>query len=146
MAVNQRHPLYTGAGRSITGLATAGITGGRFVVISGAKETGDTGGGALRVATAGANPDRVLGVSAHDAAAGERLPVYVDGEHNVTAGAAITAGQLLTSDGTGSAVPYVAATVDPTATTPQPVPPRAPVGIALDDAAAGAQVPVSLLR
>lgn len=105
-------PLYEDADR-ITGRATAAITGGRFVQISGDLEASpllnagspSTTGGNVKVATCGAGV-KAFGVASMDAAAdGDKILVYTgDLVLPVTAGGTVTAGQQVESDSTGRAI------------------------------------------
>jgi hypothetical protein len=102
-------PFYK-PGREITCQASATITGKRFVVISGNRQSGPglsstTEGSNYVVAQAGAGV-RAFGVSGHDAASGEKVKVLRAGNVlPVTAGANITAGQEVESDAAGKAIP-----------------------------------------
>lgn len=121
-------PLFD-KGDSLTGKATAAVTGARFLRISAAPDATD-GNFAVAHATSGGP---VFGISAHDAAVGQ----YVGIHHQpaivteVETGAAITAGSLLQSSATGTAVPYAAGAGVQAA------------GLALNDAPSGGKVLVS---
>jgi hypothetical protein len=127
--VNDAIPYYED-GDELTGLATAAVTGKRFVVISGNKPAS---GEAVAVAPAGAGA-KALGVAMWDAAINKRVTVKtVNSGHclPVTAGAGgVAAGDSVTSDATGAAVTAAGGA-------------RA-LGIALTAAAAGADAPISL--
>ncbi|EPP4961982.1 DUF2190 family protein [Escherichia coli] len=79
----------------------------------------------------------VLGVAEVDAAAGDLTPVSVLGIIAVEAGAAITRGQRIQSDGNACAVPQTAASGD--------TPAGISAGIALDEALAEGDV-IRILR
>lgn len=105
---------YFDPGDDLTGQATADITGGRFLKVSGPKQVGsqalasDTLGGSILVAHADAD-DPVIGVSTYDVASGSKIPV-VRGHKvfPVEAGAAMTAGERVQSDATGRAITLAA--------------------------------------
>jgi hypothetical protein len=101
------------AGKPFTLTASAAVTGGRVVVVSGAGT----------VANAGADATSPVGVAAFDAELGEKVTVYpLKGAiHKLTAGAAIAAGARIATlaggkvDDTGTntfAVALTAATAD----------------------------------
>lgn len=113
-------------GDTITAHATAAVTGGRFVRISGNRVDDN-----YAVAPAVAGPN-VFGVASRDKATGDKVMVFTAGIIEVEAGAALTAGTRVTSDANGAAV---AATGAAGATV-------AFVGIVLADVAAGARGPV----
>lgn len=105
-------PLYDDADH-LTGAATAAITGGRFVAISGAFQSSPllnattvaVDGGNMQIATCGAGA-KAIGVAAYDAAAtGDKIHVY-SGRQVVpcTAGATVAAGAEVESDSTGRAI------------------------------------------
>lgn len=121
---NQAVPFWTPA-QALTAHAGVALTGKRFVRVSGPR----VGGNVQVNHSAGAD---VLGVAAYDSPAGDKVTVNAVGIVPVTAAAAITAGQRVTSDATGQAA---VATGAAGATV-------AYAGIAVDDAAAGADVPV----
>jgi hypothetical protein len=120
-------PLFDKAD-SVTAVATAPVTGARFVRVSAARATTGDFNQSLRVAPAGAG-NAVFGISAHDAASGETVGVHHQPAiiTEVEAGAALTAGTVVASDATGRAVPYVAGAGVFSA------------GTVLDDAALGAK-------
>ena len=98
---------------TLTRRAAGAITDGRFVTISGNQAGAD---------------DQVLGVAMSDAAAGKGFPVLALGTVQMTAGAAISAGDAVISDANGLPVPKGSgANV---------------IGVALDDAAAGDAVTI----
>lgn len=128
MATNEAVPYWDQAD-TITCHAAAAITGKRFVGISAARTGGNPT--VTHAAAAGAQPSRV-GVAAYDAPAGSKVTVYTGTQVvPVTAGAALTAGQSLTSSATGAAVDAAAGPV---------------LGTAYDDAANGTDTPVKLAR
>lgn len=142
-------------GANLPGFATAAVSAGRFVAVTGPK----TAQGDYAVAHAGSGV-RALGVSERDAlgptdaqgrtvAASDwrrRFNIVRRGAiARVTAGAALTAGQFVMSDATGQAVVYTPPTVDPTATTAQPVPAEpAALGRVLNTVALGEVAEVDL--
>jgi predicted RecA/RadA family phage recombinase len=86
-------PKFT-PGAAITCSASAAVTGGRLVVVTGNRLIGpadDT------------SSARVIGVAGFDAPAGESVTVYTRGSgvHPLTAGAAIAAGDKVTSAAAG---------------------------------------------
>lgn len=86
-------------GDTITCHASAAVTGGRFVGVSGAPVDGNP-----RVAHAGA-AGRVIGVAARDAATGAKVMVFAGPGTivPVEAGATLAAGADVSSDATGRA-------------------------------------------
>lgn len=128
MATNPAVPFWD-EGNTLTCHASAAVTGKRFVTISGARVDGNP-----RVNHAvGSATAKALGVSAYDAASGAKVTVYSGPGivMPVTASGAITAGQDVYS------------TADGKATATQPTGAR-PAGIALDDAADGADAVIKL--
>lgn len=105
---------YYEPGTRITGKASAGITGKRFLKISGNRTSGPlvqstqsndtTEGGVYQVAQATANTDFVIGVAGWDAASGELVPIISEGVVTVTSGAAITAGLPVMTDAAGKVI------------------------------------------
>ncbi len=89
-------------GVAITHHAAAAIVGARFVSLTGAEPVGGT----PVVAPSGAAARTVEGVSAQDAAAGEKVGVHnAEGQHiPVEAGAALVAGNLVAPGAGGVAV------------------------------------------
>jgi hypothetical protein len=125
-------PLFD-KGDNVTGVATAAVTGARFLRISAARTvapvTSLTGYHQMfSVAHAGAG-NAPVGISMHDAATGETVGIHHQPAiiTEVEAGAALTSGTLVMSDATGRAVPYVAGAGVFAA------------GTCLDDAATGAK-------
>lgn len=126
-------PLYK-AGNSIPSTASAAITGGQLVGISGSGT----------VAPTGANQASWVGVAAFDAASGERVTVHAGGVQRILAAGAVTAGDLLVASGTAGRVSTLAAVTTPTAADVTNT--RAIVGTALTTAADGALVEVQMER
>lgn len=79
-------------GQALVHSASATITGGSLVAVSG----NDT------VATAGANVVTWLGVAAFDVATGDRLTIYTGGVQELKASGAIVAGALVESAAAGA--------------------------------------------
>lgn len=116
-------PLYT-PGQAITLKASASITGGRVVAISGDGT----------VATAGADSVAWVGVAANDAALNDNVTIYSGGVQYCVASGAITAGDAIECAAAG-AVSTAASTTFATH-----------LGTALKSAADGAKVPVHFNR
>lgn len=116
-------PIYK-PGQAMTFKASAAITGGQLLVISGDNT----------VAPSGAGSTAVVGVAAFDAAVNDNLTVYAGGVQVVEASGAITAGSPVISGAAGT----VAASALP--------PDGQQVGIATEAAAAAAQVRVQFGR
>jgi Uncharacterized conserved protein (DUF2190) len=109
-------------GQRWTSTASATITGGQLLAVSGSDTVGP----------AGANSIAVVGVAAHDAASGEKLTVFSPKIAVLTASGAITAGAQVVPAAAG-AVSALAAVTTPT---PADVTnSRAIVGVALTTAA-----------
>jgi len=107
-------------GQTVTGHAEADVLANRFVAVSGPRVDGNP-----QVShVAGA---RVAGVASVSKAAGSKVMFWADGVLAVEAGAALTAGQAVESDGQGRAIPHASGEV---------------AGIAWDDVAAGAVGPI----
>lgn len=106
---------YKEEGSAVTAKVTANVTGKTFVKISGNRTGGGAGGlstdlaNVYQVAPAGAG-ERAIGVARQDAANGSLVGVYTRPGIivPVTAGASITAGQEVQSNGTGQAIPLAA--------------------------------------
>lgn len=111
-------------GQSLPLTASATITGGQLVAVSGVST----------VAPAGAASTAVIGVAAFDAASGDKVTVHTGGVHSCTASGAITAGQPVIAGAAGT----VAASATP--------PAGQQVGVALTTAADGAAVEVYFTR
>lgn len=96
-------------GKNLTAVATAAVTGKRFVAISGNRSTASATAGNLSVAHATA-AGRIAGVSQADAAVGALVGVLRGNSRvvPVTAGAAITAFQEVEVGAAGVAVPKAA--------------------------------------
>lgn len=92
-------PLYV-PGKVFTSTASATVTGGDLLVVS----------GTATVAKASAAGQAVIGVAAHDAAANTRVSVYGRGMiHETVATGTVTAGDQVGSSGTAGQVGTVAA-------------------------------------
>lgn len=142
---------YYDAGADISGHASVAMSGKRFCVIAATRRAGgpagisDTGDGNVVVGVPALGA-RIFGVTSHDVALNGkvnimRAPKVVP----VRAGAAMTANTEVMTNAAGEAVVYTPPTIDPAATTPQPVPRTpAPVGVLLADVAAGADAQVAL--
>lgn len=95
-------PVYTGGVKPFTKTASAAITGGQVVAVSGVGS----------VAPAGAGSAVSVGVAAHDVASGGRVTVWplVQCEHEVTV---VAAGTITAGDGviTGAAGTVATATI-----------------------------------
>jgi hypothetical protein len=136
---NLANPFYD-EGDEVTGYCTAAVTGMTFVKISGPRQPGGPNlvnsaitdsvvGGTISVAPAGAG-DKVLGVAMYDQSLGNLVPIFRSPKvMPVTAGAAITAGQEVQSDGNGNAIPVAAGR---------------PAGLAFDSCASGGIAQISL--
>lgn len=128
MATNPAVPFWDEC-NTITCHASETLTGKRFVHVSGAR----TDGNPTVDHSVGAAGKRALGVTARDAASGEKVSVITGPGIvlDVTTAEAVDAGDLIYSDADGKAVD----------TQPSGA---LPAGLALDDAAQGADVPVKL--
>lgn len=140
---------------TVTGQATAAVTGKRFVVVSGPRIGGGIAGGSsvvttpqiagydtttlsgdisdvYQVAPAATSGSAVLGVAGQDIPVGQVNLIYKVGQGHilpVTAGAAITAGQEVQTDAQGRAIPLAGGKA---------------VGYAVDSAASGADAEIVL--
>lgn len=105
-------------GQSVTFTASADVTGGRLVAVTGNRTVGP----------AGADSAAVVGVAGFDAKAGERVTVFTraGGVHRLTASAAIAAGVKVSSAAAGT-IQTIGATTNP-------------VGLALEAATAADDV------
>ena len=105
-------------GQSVTFTASADVTGGRLVAVTGNRTVGP----------AGADSAAVVGVAGFDAKAGERVTVFTraGGVHRLTASAAIAAGVKVSSAADGK-IQTIGATTNP-------------VGLALEAATAADDV------
>lgn len=131
-------PIRT-PGDALVSTASATITGGTIVSVSGNGT----------VATAGATALNWVGVAAFDASANESVTVYTGGVQEVTASGAITAGDVVVTAASGqvSTVAATTATATATASTQTDINnTRAIVGVALTTAATGAKVRVKFER
>lgn len=108
---------------TITGYASAALTGKRFVRVTGARTDGLP---TLAVPAAG---DRCVGVASRDVALGGKVMFATEGVWPVTAGAVLTAGQEVQTDADGRAIPLAAGKA---------------LGVVLDDVANGADAPIKL--
>jgi hypothetical protein len=136
---NLANPFYD-EGDEITGYCTAAVTGMTFVKISGARQPGGPNlvggaitdsvvGGNVSIAPAGAG-DKVFGVAVYDQVLGNLVPVFRSPKvMPVTAGAALTAGVEVQSDGNGNAIPAASGKA---------------AGLALDACASGGIAQISL--
>lgn len=99
-------------GEDITGHATAAVTGKRFLRISANRTSGpglsNTAEGSVYSVAPAAAGGEVIGVAKYDAPLNSKVGVIRGGIVPVTAGAALTAGQAVQSDGTGQAIPLAA--------------------------------------
>jgi phosphotransferase system HPr-like phosphotransfer protein len=125
-------PIRT-PGDALVSTASASITGGTLVAVSGNGT----------VATAGANAQNWIGVAAFDAVSGDSVTVYASGVQELTASGAITAGDLVVAAASGK-VSSLAAVTTPTAGDVNGS--RAIVGVALTTAADTAKVRVKFER
>ena len=120
-------------GDSFTRSASAAITGGQLVGVSGSGT----------VAPTTAAQASWLGVAAFDANSGDNVTIFAGGVQRVTASGAVTAGDLLVAAASGQ-VSTLAAVTTPTAGDVTNT--RAIVGLALTTAANGALVEVKFAR
>lgn len=112
-------PIYQ-PGQAVTLKASAAVTGGRIVEVSGNGT----------VAHAAAGSVKTVGVAAFDSPADGNVTIFTGGVQSVTTGGAVTAGALVDAGATGF---VVAGTT-------------APLGVALTTATSGAQVRVLFNR
>lgn len=118
-------PLHT-PGKAITRQASAAITAGQLVAVSGSGT----------VAPAAAASTTWLGVAAFDAAVGQQVTVFSEGVQRIVSAGAITAGSNVEAGAAGTVTTHTNGTNDVQI-----------VGLALTTvAAAGLLVEVSLLR
>lgn len=125
-------PLFT-PGQDFTSQASAAITGGQLLAVSGSGT----------VAPAGANAANWLGVATQDASNGDKVGVTSGGIQRLTASGAVTAGDVLVAAASGQ-VSTLAAVTTPTAADVTNT--RAIVGIALTTAANGTLVEIKMER
>ena len=107
-------------GQSITAVALTDLVGGRYVAVRGTPVDGN-----VRVGYPAASGDPVLGLTAYDVKAGQRVTLWTAGVLDIEAGATITAGTHLQANATGQAIPLASGTR---------------VGTSWDDAASGARL------
>lgn len=100
MATNEALPVFK-PGQSITYLASAAVTGGRLVEITGDRE----------VAHATADSAKVVGIAAWDAVAGREVTVHSGGVLPLLASGTVTAGDRVSAAADGK----VATTAEGTA-------------------------------
>jgi hypothetical protein len=96
-------PIYK-PGQALTLKASATITAGQVVAVSGVGT----------VAPAGANAGNVVGVAAFDAVTNDNVTVYAGGVQNVLASGTVTAGDIVVAGAAGT-VATLAAVTTPTA-------------------------------
>lgn len=125
-------PIYLEPGDTVTCTAAAAVTGSRFV-----KATAGGLGNRPSVTPAGAG-DTAYGVAHYDAASGDSVPVKRVGTHGVTAGAALSAGDLVSVGADGKAVKATAIDIAGSVA-PTPV-----AGICVADTALNAIAPITL--
>lgn len=126
-------PLFK-PGQSQTRQASAAITGGQLVGVSGSGT----------VAPTGANQVSWVGVAAFDAANGDQVTVHSGGVQRILAAGAVTAGDLVVASATAGRVSTLAAVTTPTPADVTNT--RAIVGTALTSAADGELVEVQMDR
>lgn len=118
-------PLHL-PGKAFTRQASASITAGQLVIVSGNGTVAPSSGASAAW----------LGVAAQDASNGDKLTVFAEGVQLLTAGSGgVTAGQLVEAAASGAVVTHTNGTNDYNV-----------VGLALTTASAGNKVQVSLLR
>lgn len=106
-------------GQQITYTASAAVTGGRVVEVTGNRQVGP----------AGAGSKKVCGVAGFDAKQGEQVTVYDGGVQVLVASAAVAAGDRVAAAANGMVAKATAG--------------QAPVGLALTGGAANQQIEVS---
>ena len=112
-------PIYS-PGQTITLKASAAITGGQLVEVTGSGTVGP----------AGLASTKVVGVAAFDAAINDSVAIFCGGVQHGTASGAITAGAIVQAGASG--------TINAAST--------APIGIALTSAADTADVRIQMTR
>jgi len=120
-------------GQAITLKASAAVTAGQLVAVTGAGTVGP----------AGANAANWVGVAGFDAAINDNVTIYAAGVHSVTASGTVTAGDVVTPGAAGTVATLAAVT------TPTPADvtnTRAVVGVALTTATSGNKVRVVFTR
>jgi hypothetical protein len=120
-------------GQAITLKASAAVTGGQIVAVTGVGTVGP----------AGANAVNWIGVASTDAAINDNVTIYADGVQSVTASGTVTAGDLVVCAAAG-AVSSLAAVTTPTAADVTNT--RAIVGVAISTATNGNKVRVKFDR
>lgn len=120
-------------GQAITLKASAPITGGQIVVVTGVGTVGP----------ADANAVNWIGVASNDAATNDNVTIYADGVQSVTTSGTVTAGDLVVCAAAG-AVSTLAAVTTPTAADVTNT--RGIVGVALSTATTGLKVRVKFDR
>jgi hypothetical protein len=120
-------------GQALVSTASATITGGQLVAVSGVST----------VAPAGANATNVLGVAAFDAASGDLVTVFAGGVQELVTTGTVTAGDIVVAAAAGT-VSTLAAVTTPTAADVTNT--RAILGVALTTATTGLKVQVKLDR
>ena len=120
-------------GQALVSTASATITGGQLVAVSGVST----------VAAAGANATNWLGVAAFDAVSTDLVTIYADGVQELVTTGTVTAGDLVVA-ATAGTVSTLAAVTTPTAADVTNT--RAIVGVALTTATTGLKVRVKLAR
>ena len=116
-------PIYR-PGQVLTLKASAAVTGGQLLAITGSGTVGPAGAAAANW----------VGVAAFDGATNDNVTIHSGGVQSLTASGAITAGDSLVSAAAGQVSTGAAAT------------PSAFVGVALTSAANGAKVRVKVAR
>lgn len=86
-------PLFK-PGQAVTRQASAAITGGQMVVVTGSGTVGPSAGASAAFA----------GVAAFDAASGDQVTIYAGGVQRPTASGAITAGDIVTTAAAGRVI------------------------------------------
>lgn len=117
-------PLHL-PGKAFTRQASAAITGGQLVIVSGSGT----------VAPSTAATHAWLGVAGFDAASGDAVTIFAEGVQRITATGSITAGQLVEPATAGTVAAHTNGTADYNV-----------VGIALTTVTTGQLVEVDLLR
>lgn len=125
-------PLHR-PGQAITRQASATITGGQLVAVTGVGTVGP----------AGANAVNWIGVAGNDAVNGDNVVIYTGGVQRLTTSGTVTAGDQVVPAAAG-AVSTLAAVTTPTAADVTNT--RAIVGIALTTATTGLIVEIFCIR
>lgn len=120
-------------GQAVTLKASAAITGGQVVAVTGVGTVGP----------AGANAANWVGVASNDAAINDNVTIYSGGVQSVTASGTVTAGDIVVCAAAG-AVSTLAAVTTPTAADVTNT--RGIVGVALSTATNGNKVRVQFDR